>query len=174
MKDNQAYITKEESVLQYIRLGMDFHTSCLASMLTEDEEDILSEDEAFLRQIDIEGAQLERGLLTRHDTASRKAEVRGGTSALQWKLEKINPGRYSGKDKDSGMFNGKVSINVVRGGSADEDLKIIHECPECTSRNIGQSQKNKSIWCKDCKHKVEDREVDKSFERYEVKHKIDK
>lgn len=117
----QSYLTSDEQVLEFIRLGMDFHIACLASELTEDEEDRLSEDERFQRKIRSEHATLESQLLTRHNDATKKAESRGtGMGALQWRLEKINPKKYGNKDSGEEDLAGKVVINVIRGKKEDK------------------------------------------------------
>lgn len=100
-----------------MRLGMAFEEACLASGLTEEEEDDLYEDEAFQRELRVEQAIAERDLLQRHNKATEIAEKRGqGQSAIQWRLEKLNPKRYSNKDTgEDGGAGGRVTINIVRG-----------------------------------------------------------
>lgn len=111
---------KKEIILEMIRLGMDFHTACLASELTEEEEDEVMEDELFQRIVSRDTALLEKELLERHDAASSIGESRGSCSGLQWKLEKVNPKRYGNKEKDGDSFTGKLVLNMVRGKSEED------------------------------------------------------
>lgn len=112
---------KKEMIEYMIRLGMDFHTACLASELTEDEEDEVMDDEKFQRIIAVNTALLEKDLLERHDSASKIGELRGSCSGLQWKLEKINPKRYGNKEKDGDVFPTKLVLNMIRGKGKEDN-----------------------------------------------------
>jgi hypothetical protein len=159
------YDTKLMWLEEHLDLGVGFHEACLASEMTEEEEDQLMEDEYFQRKLHRHYAILEINLLKRHDEATKTAESRGtGMGALQWRLEKINPQKYSSRDNGEEGFQGKVIINVVK-GSDKEDLEIILECPECSSRNIDE----KAMRCIDCKHSAKNKLEFDSFLRYEVK-----
>ena len=114
---------KEESVLEFIRLGMDFVKACLASGLTEEEQEFLEDDESFQRKLLVEDACFEKTLLERHETASILAEKKGSTHAIEWKLAKLNPSRFGNKETNGdGMFTGKLVVNMIR-GSKEEDSK---------------------------------------------------
>ncbi len=158
------YDRKLTLLRDFLALGMDFHTSCLASEMTEDEEDELVDDEDFQREISRNYALLERDLLKRHDSATKTAELRGsGMTAIQWRLEKLNPNRYSSKDKGEESFTGKVVINMVSG---EEGKNKVLECPECTSHNVGES--TTEVFCIDCNHRIK-KDEENTFIRYEVK-----
>ena len=106
-----------ELVLDFIRLGMGFTEACLAAGLSEEDEFELEDDLLFQRKVDVQKAIAEHDLLVRHNNATRIAEKRGnGQNAIQWRLEKLNPSRYSNKDTDDGgKANGRVTINIIRG-----------------------------------------------------------
>jgi len=159
------YGTKIIWLEENLDLGVGFHEACLASEMTEEEEDQLMEDEDFQRKLKRHYACLEIRLLKRHDEATAQAESRGtGMGALQWRLEKINPAKYSSRDNGDESFTGKVIINVVK-GSDKEELNTILECPVCTSKNVDE----KAMRCLDCNHGAKTKEDFSSFIRYEVK-----
>lgn len=159
--------TKMLFLEEFLDLGMDFHTSCLAAELTEEEEEMLADDEGFQRKVAISSAVLEKKLLIRHDEATSIAESRGqGQSAIQWRLGVVNPARYSGKDNGDSTFTGKVVINMISG---EESQEKILECPECTSSAVREDEKE--IWCNDCGHRIKkdsEYEKDNPFLRYAV------
>ena len=104
---------KKGLMLECVKLGMDFFSSAILAECTDEEIEVLEEDAAFTRRIRIQEVFEEKRLLEKHNTAIEEAVIKGSAAAVQWKLEKINPGRWGNKEKDKGKFEGKVTVNMI-------------------------------------------------------------
>lgn len=115
--------SKKDLILNCIALGMDFFTSCLSVSLSKEEIEQLEADEEFQHSISIKQALLEKDLLQDHDTVIEKCVDHGVAAPLQWKLERLNPGRWGGRTKletDKPLVG---AINVKFEDATPEDKK---------------------------------------------------
>lgn len=97
MNNNQ----KKQVIFNCIDLGMDNHTAYLYASCTPDEIEELEGDETFQNQITAKVAALEYSLLQQHEQVIALAVERGQAAPLQWKLERVNPGRWGTSNKQS-------------------------------------------------------------------------
>lgn len=94
---------------------MDFYESALCAECTYNEIELLQEDKEFQYRIKQKQALTEYELLEKHNTALELAYLSGNVSPIQWRLSKLNPGKYNSKDKNVKLqSNGSVSI-VLKG-----------------------------------------------------------
>ncbi|NIU83386.1 MAG: hypothetical protein GWN64_07885 [Candidatus Thorarchaeota archaeon] len=109
---------KKTLILNCIRLGMDFYTSCLSVSCSKEEIENLENDEQFQKAVEINTALLEKDLLEDHDKVIADCVDKGIASPLQWKLERVNPSKWGSRQKldlgDKGAL-GSLTINMVRG-----------------------------------------------------------
>ncbi len=108
---------KKDHILRCIKLGLDLYQAEILSECTVEEIDKLDDDEHFQLLVQQEAILEEYELLEKHKTAMDLASSRGNTSAIQWKLEKLNPKKW-GNDKEeeenkSPYGDEKLEINLV-------------------------------------------------------------
>lgn len=98
-----------------MKLGMEWDRAALVAECTLDEIDVLESDADFMRKLSINDAILEKNLLAKHDLAMDEAITKGSAAAVQWRLERINPGRWAHKDSSHPIaaVQGDVVINLV-------------------------------------------------------------
>jgi len=104
---------KKEHILRCIRLGMDLFSAALIAECTDEELETLENDPKFNKRIKIEYAIEEERLLNKHNTAIEEAVIKGNAHSVQWKLEKLNPGRWGNKESAKIPFEGKVTVNLI-------------------------------------------------------------
>ena len=108
---------KKEHILRCIKLGLDLYQAEILSECTVEEIETLDKDKHFQLLVRQEAILEEYELLEKHKRVIDDAVLRGNASALQWKLEKINPKRW-GKEKESEedkspFSDEKLEINLV-------------------------------------------------------------
>ncbi len=89
---------KRDRIIQCVKLGMEWLRAALVAECTEEEIDELENDANFMHKIQVNDAIEEVRLLEKHNDAISEAVVRGSATAVQWKLEHINPGRWGSKE----------------------------------------------------------------------------
>ena len=107
---------KQEHVLRCIKLGMDLYSSYIVAQCTQEEIDILDEDEEFIARIEFEQKLQEQDLLKQHSEAALLAGMKGNTHGFEWMLGKINPGRW-GQKQD---LNVNSKIEVIPAAKPDD------------------------------------------------------
>ena len=108
---------RKDLIVEGIRLGMDFYRSCLLAECPDEQIAEFENDSFFMRRLKIEEAIKEKELLERHDAAMSAAALKGNTTALQWKLERINPKRWAvGGRTEEPDEKEKIKIYVPENG----------------------------------------------------------
>jgi len=82
---------KKLFALQFIRLGIDPYQAMLHTDFTDEEIELASNDETFQSDIVFENRMEEIELLRKLEKAMDVAVQRGNSTAVQWKLERMNP-----------------------------------------------------------------------------------
>ena len=95
---------KKEHILRCVRLGMELFQAELVAECTTKEIETIDKDKKFLERVNQYYAIEEYDLLVKHNNAMALAAVTGKTGAIQWKLERINPGRW-GKEEEGVLKN---------------------------------------------------------------------
>ena len=110
---------KIDLCIEFMKLGMDFDSACVASEIGTELKDRLSQDEDFVSQVNFSLAQKEVELLRKlNDVAESNAE-RGDTRQIERLLELMNPERYSKVTKlshtmgNSGGATGKITVEFA-------------------------------------------------------------
>lgn len=104
---------KKSHILRCIRLGMDLFSAALIAECTDEEVEKLEKDKKFMRRLKIENAIEEERLLNKHNVAIEEAVIRGNANSVQWKLERLNPGRWGSKGTNNIQPEIPVSVNLV-------------------------------------------------------------
>lgn len=107
---------KRSLILRCVKLGMEWYRAALIAELTDEELEELENDTVFLRKVKSHEALEEMRLLEKHEDAMIEGVAKGNASAVQWKLERINPDRWSAKSGGSAIpldIGGEVTINLV-------------------------------------------------------------
>ena len=105
--------SKQEQLLQAIRLGADLTTAALLAGYDFDDIEDLEEDEILQRKIKVTEAELQFKHLKRIDTASAIAAEKGTASPSQWMLEKLNPERFGKALKLSGDEKKPIPARII-------------------------------------------------------------
>ena len=113
-------VNKKEHILRCIQLGMELFKAELVAECTEEEMDEIANDEHFAEIVEQYQAIHEYDLLTKHQTAMDIQISTGRSGAVQWKLEKINPGRWGKDDETIPPDLSKLKVSLV-GKGLDED-----------------------------------------------------
>lgn len=110
---------KIDLCIEFMKLGMDFDSACVASEIGTELKDRLSQDEDFVSQVNFSLAQKEVELLRKlNDVAESNAE-RGDTRQIERLLELMNPERYSKVTKlshtmgNGGGSTGKITVEFT-------------------------------------------------------------
>ena len=108
---------KIDLCVEFMKLGMDFDTACIASEIGEELKEKIAQDEDFVSRINYSLAKKESELLKKlNDVAEENAE-RGDTRQLERLLELLNPNRYSKVTKlshqvdNSGGASGSITVS---------------------------------------------------------------
>jgi len=112
---------KKEHILRCVKLGMDVFQAQLIAECSIKEIEKLDEDKDFQDAIELHNAISELELLEQHEAAILLQAERGTTSAIQWKLERINPKRW-GKDEKKGIDFPK-NLHISLGGVDPSERK---------------------------------------------------
>ena len=110
---------KVDLCIEFMKLGMDFDSACIASEIGTELKEKLAGDEDFVSQVNFALAKKEADLLQKlNDVAEENAE-RGDTRQLERILELMNPERYSKVTKlshtmnNSGGTGGKITVEFA-------------------------------------------------------------
>ncbi len=110
---------KADLCIEFMKLGMDFHSACVACDIDEELEEKLNADEDFVHHVNFALAKKEADLLKKlNDVAEENAE-RGDTRQLERILELMNPERYSKVTKlahtmgNGGSSSGKITVEFT-------------------------------------------------------------
>ncbi|KKK58215.1 hypothetical protein LCGC14_3046690 [marine sediment metagenome] len=110
-------INKKSLILECVRLGMDFYSAALAVSCSKEEIKTLENDEDFQYSVEVNNTLLEKDLLEDHNRVTEMCVDRGIAAPLQWKLERVNPGRWGGRTKIDleKPIVGELTINNISG-----------------------------------------------------------
>lgn len=107
---------KVDLCIEFMKLGMDFDSACVASEIGVELKEKLAGDEDFVSRVNFALAKKEADLLQKlNDVAEENAE-RGDTRQLERLLELMNPQRYSKVTKlshtmdNAGGTGGKITV----------------------------------------------------------------
>ncbi len=107
---------KIDLCIEFMKLGMDFDSACVASEINGELKERIAGDEDFVSRVNFCLAKKEADLLQKlNDVAEENAE-RGDTRQLERLLELMNPERYSKVTKlshtmgNGGSTTGKITV----------------------------------------------------------------
>ena len=110
---------KTDLCIEFMKLGMDLDSACIASEIGTELKEKLAGDEEFVSQVNFALAKKEADLLQKlNDVAEENAE-RGDTRQLERILELMNPQRYSKVTKlshtmdNAGGTGGKITVEFA-------------------------------------------------------------
>ena len=110
---------KVDLCIEFMKLGMDFDSACVASEIDGELKDKIAADEDFVHHVNFALAKKEADLLRKlNDVAEENAE-RGDTRQLERLLELMNPERYSKVTKlshtmgNGGSATGKITVEFA-------------------------------------------------------------
>lgn len=86
---------RADFVIEFMKLGMDYQTACVASECTPEMVKELDEDPEFLQMKKFALAKLESDLLKKLNKAAETAALKGETRSIERLLEIIRPDRYA-------------------------------------------------------------------------------
>lgn len=119
MIDEKIYNEKKKDMfVEFVKLGMDIDTACIAAEIDDKLKEEILNDENFTRRVNVTLAKKEAELLrTLNDVAEENAQ-RGETKQVERILELLNPERYSKVTKLShqvtgGGATGKVTVTFA-------------------------------------------------------------
>lgn len=98
---------------------MALYESMLVAECTEEEIETISADEEFAKSIKLHQALEEYELLTKFNSALKIQAVYGKTGAIEKKLEKINPERWSKKTEERAPIDLSNITVVLKGKHPD-------------------------------------------------------
>ena len=105
---------KMEHILRCIKLGMELFKAEMVAECTPEEMEVIEKDEDFMVLVAQQYAMEEYDLLKKHSMAMEIATTRGNASAAQWKLGKINPGRWGSREGNDFLEGtGNYEVNLV-------------------------------------------------------------
>lgn len=110
---------RRDLCVEFMKLGMDFHTACVAAEIPPEDEDALAADEAFVGEVNYNLAMKERDLLEKLNEVAKANAERGETKQLERILELMNPNRYSKVTKlshqmdNAGGSPGKITVEFA-------------------------------------------------------------
>lgn len=90
---------RSDFVIEFLKLGMDFSTACVAAECTPEMIQEMENDTDFIQRKKFALAKLEAELLKRLSDASAVASLRGETRSTERMLELIRPDRYAKQAK---------------------------------------------------------------------------
>lgn len=110
---------KRDMCIEFIKLGMDFDSACVASEISGPDKEELAADEDFISTVNFTLARKEADLLEKLNKVAEENAERGDTRQLERMLELLNPARYSKVTKlahqmdNSGGTGGKITVQFV-------------------------------------------------------------
>lgn len=96
---DDSYRTRQDLVIEFMKLGMDYDTACIASEVSPEMKERFNDDADFLARKKFALAQVEVELLRRLKVASEAASLRGDTKSTERLLEILRPDRYAKTSK---------------------------------------------------------------------------
>ena len=111
---------KKEQILRLIKLGMELYRAELVLGCSEEEIKKIEEDLNFNQRVKEHEAISEKELLDKLEDAIDFGVDKGKSSAIQWKLERINAKRWGSKEMDN-KYIPNVSIELVGRKPNDKD-----------------------------------------------------
>lgn len=113
---------RRDLCVEYMKLGMDLESACVAAEIPDDEREELRADDGFVRTVNYHLARREAELLRRLNEVAEENAERGETRQLERMLELMNPARYSKVTKlahqveQHGAAQGRVTIEFAGDG----------------------------------------------------------
>jgi hypothetical protein len=110
---------KVDLCIEFMKLGMDFDSACVASEIGAELKEKLAGDEEFVSQVNFSLAKKEADLLKKLNEVAEENAERGDTRQLERILELMNPERYSKVTKlshtmnNSGGTGGKITVEFA-------------------------------------------------------------
>ena len=110
---------KTDLCVEFMKLGMDFDSACVASEINGELKERLAGDEDFVSRVNYTLARKEADLLQKLNTVAEENAERGDTRQLERLLELMNPERYSKVTKLSHQMNnaggtgGKITVEFA-------------------------------------------------------------
>lgn len=86
---------RADFVIEFMKLGMDFQTACVAAECTPEMVEAMEQDAEFIQRKKFTLAKLEAELLGRLSKASELAALKGDTRSTERLLEILRPDRYA-------------------------------------------------------------------------------
>lgn len=110
---------KVDLCIEFMKLGMDFDSACVASEIGGELKEKLAGDENFVSQVNFSLAKKEAELLQKLNDVAEENAKRGETRQIERLLELMNPERYSKVTKlshtmnNSGGTGGKITVEFA-------------------------------------------------------------
>lgn len=110
---------KIDLCIEFMKLGMDFDSACIASEISGEMKERLASDEDFVAQVNFSLARKEADLLRKLNDVAEENVKRGETKQLERLLELMNPERYSKVTKlshqvsNAGGAGGKITVEFA-------------------------------------------------------------
>jgi len=109
---------KKEHILRCVKLGLNLYEAELITECTEEEIEILDNDDLFKKQVKQQKVLEEYDLLLKQEEAIIIATSKGNSAGAQWKLERINANRWAGKESEENPFDDlELNVNLVGKGN---------------------------------------------------------
>lgn len=116
---------KRDLCVEFMKLGMDFDSACVAAEIGGDAKDALASDEEFVSEVNFTLARKEADLLRKLNEVAEENAERGETKQLERMLELLNPARYSKVTKlshqidNAGSTGGKITVDFQDAGKGE-------------------------------------------------------
>ena len=110
---------KIDLCIEFMKLGMDFDSACVASEIGGELKERLAGDEDFVMQVNFSLAKKEAELLQKLNDVAEENAKRGDTRQVERLLELMNPERYSKVTKlshtmgNGGGATGKITVEFA-------------------------------------------------------------
>ena len=110
---------KVDLCIEFMKLGMDLDSACIASEISPELKEKLAGDEDFVAQVNFSLARKEADLLRKLNEVAEENVKRGETKQLERLLELMNPQRYSKITKlshtmdNAGGTGGKITVEFA-------------------------------------------------------------
>ena len=116
---------KVDLCIEFMKLGMDLDSACVASEIGPELKEKLASDEDFVAQVNFSLARKEADLLRKLNEVAEENIKRGETKQLERLLELMNPQRYSKVTKlshtmdNAGGTGGKITVEFCDDGKEE-------------------------------------------------------
>ena len=117
---------KVDLCIEFMKLGMDFDSACLASEINGELKEKLGADEDFVSRVNFSLAKKEAELLQKLNDVAEENVKRGDTRQVERVLELLNPERYSKVTKlshtmgNGGGTTGKITVEFEGDGNGND------------------------------------------------------